>query len=62
MCPLGTEKSYYQESRERLETSTLPTVPTLVGWRCTRVAPRLLYATQLPYTQGFRIPEFYFFS
>ena len=30
-----------QESRERLETSTLPTVPTLVRQRCTWVAPRL---------------------
>ena len=49
----------YQESRERLETTTLPIVPTLVGRRCTRVAPGLLYATQLPYTQGFRIPIFF---
>ena len=52
----------YQELRLRLKTSTLPTVPTVVVRRCTRVAPPLLYVAQLPYTQEFRFRNFIFFS
>ena len=41
-----------QESLPRLETSKLPTAPTPGGWWGTWVAPRVLYATQLPYARG----------